>query len=70
MHHNKGGRVILRSWSETRELRTIQTSDGFVTVNKGDIVVVAVISKWSDVEKIFGSMLAKPEDADGQPDKG
>ncbi len=59
----------MKCWQENQGARTIATGDGFVKVNGGDIVVVAVISSWSDFAKIFGTML-EPKEPDAKPDPG
>ncbi len=63
--------MILRGWSETRETRTIQTSDGFVVANKGDFVFVFVVPRWSDLRRVATKVLdlLAPEH-DEKPDAG
>ncbi len=52
-----------RVWSEQKEIRPILTGDGIVEARKGDLVLVAVIERWSDVDEALETMrrLVKPD---------
>lgn len=51
-----GDAMKLRSWTEDRDVRAIQTGDGLMTVHRGDVVVIAVVERWDDAERAIAEL--------------
>ncbi len=54
----------LRSWRESREVRTISTGDGdgFITVRKGDTVIVVVARSYEEGSAQLAKFLKEPDE--------
>jgi hypothetical protein len=46
----------MRIWHEHKEIRSTLTGDGIVESRKGDIVLFAVIERWSDASEAIEAM--------------
>ena len=57
------------SWQETRPQRLILTGDGSVTVTveQGEVVIVAVVQRWDDAASAMAA-IAKLVKVDPEPD--
>jgi uncharacterized protein YggE len=59
--------VKFASWQETRPQRLILTGDGSVTVEQGEVVIVAVVQRWDDAASAMAA-IAKLVKVDPEPD--
>jgi uncharacterized protein YggE len=48
--------VKFASWQETRPQRLILTGDGSVTVEQGEVVIVAVVQRWDDAASAMAAI--------------